>query len=204
MKKFTFLLFSLCMTTFAIAQELNVNVTVNTPNLTTVDPAVFKTLESSMQEFLTNQKWTDDVYEIDERIDINFVLTISSENSASNFSAELNVQATRPVYGSDYNTVILSHYDKDVSFTYEQYQPLQYSQGQYNGNLVSILTFYSYLAIGKDYDSFSPFGGEPYFQLAQEIVNTVPQSVANAPKSGWRSIDNKNRYWRCMIITVRG
>jgi hypothetical protein len=46
-----------------------------------------------------------------------------------------------------------------------------------------------------DYDSFSPLGGEPYYQAAQDIVNRIPPNVAsNAP--GWRSTDgNRNRYW---------
>jgi len=195
MRHYLALLFIGLLSFAGTAQELKVNVTVNSPQLQLVDPSVFKTLEGDLQEWLTNQKWTNDLYEQDERIEVNFALTITSELSANSFEAELSINSTRPVYGSNYNTILMNHYDKDISFEYEQFQPLQYSQGQYNGNLVSALTFYSYIIIGMDYDSFSPFGGEPYYQLAQEIINTVPQGVANQSNSGWKSTDNKNRYW---------
>jgi hypothetical protein len=47
-----------------------------------------------------------------------------------------------------------------------------------------------------DYDSFSPFGGDPYFTIAERIVTNVQNSGNSA--SGWRPADggkNRNRYW---------
>ncbi|RMD73937.1 MAG: DUF4835 family protein [Bacteroidetes bacterium] len=177
------------------AQELNVTVRINTPKLQLTDPAVFETLEQTIRDFMNNQRWTDDVYAEEERIKVDIVMTISEERSATSFKAELAIQAGRPVYGSTYETPLLSHLDKDVTFTYEQFQPLEFSENSFNDNLSSILSFYAYLIIGLDGDSFAPFGGEPWFQKAYDILNAVPPGVA-ASNPGWRSLDgNRNRYW---------
>lgn len=179
----------------AIAQELKVDVTINTPKLQTADPRVFETLERTIEEFMNNQKWTKDEYNQEERINLDIIFTISSELAANTFEAEMQLQSTRPVYGSTYETPLVKHQDKDITFSYVEFQPLEYSQTAYIDELSSILAFYAYIVIGMDYDSFAPFGGEPYFQQAQDIVNRIPPTVASSVK-GWRSVDgNRNRYW---------
>lgn len=189
------ILCSLILTCGLQAQELNANVKVNTQKLQTVDPKVFETLEQTLQEFLNSQKWTTDVFETEERITCNFILTIQEELSPTSFKADLAVQSSRPVYMSEYDTPLFNYIDKEVTFYYEQYQPIQYSRNQYNDNLSAVLAYYAFIILGKDYDSFSPMGGEPYFQLAQDILNSVPQSAA-ASNPGWRSVEgNRNRYW---------
>lgn len=176
-------------------QELNFTVKINTQKLQTVDPKVFETLESTMREFLNSTKWTDDVFEPEEQINCNIQLTIQEERSATSFKADLAISASRPVFGSSYETALLNHIDKDVTFVYEQFQPLQYSRNAYNDNLSQVLSFYVYIILGMDYDSFSLLGGEPYFQTAQDIVNNVPQNAA-AANPGWQSIEgNRNRFW---------
>ncbi len=188
---FALLLFS----QFVFGQELNVNVSINTPKLQTVDPKVFQTLEGALTDFLSSQKWTEEDFEPEERINVNVQLTINTELSPTSFTAELLIQATRPVYGSNYETVILNYRDKSFDFNYEQFQPIEYSATTFNDNLSSLFSFYVYMVLGLDYDSFSPFGGEEYFQFAQNILNNVPSSVANE-KKGWRALDgNRNRYW---------
>lgn len=177
------------------AQELKVKVTMNTPKLQTADPAVFQTLKQAIEEFMNNQKWTTDVFEEKERIGLDIVITISKELSANSFEAELSCQSIRPVFNSNYETPMFKHQDKDVVFTYEQFQPLDYSQTTYLNNLTSVLAYYAYIAIGMDYDSFSPLGGEPYFQAAWDIVNRIPPNVSSS-LPGWRSTENnRNRYW---------
>lgn len=195
MKKILFLVPFLMIGVFLRAQELNATVRVNVQKLQTVDPRVFETLEQTLLEFLNSQKWTNDVFELEERINCNILLTIQEERSPTSFKADLAIQASRPVYGTTYETALFNHIDKDVTFTYEQFQPLQFSQNVFNDNLSTVLSFYAYIILGLDYDSFSPLGGEPYFQIAQQILNSVPQSAA-AANPGWRSLDgNRNRYW---------
>ena len=93
----SFLSITLC------AQELNCTFTVNAPSVTDVNKQVFSTLQSAVTEFLNNQKWTELVYADNEKISCNFVLLVTSvENDV--FTCELQVQATRPVYGTSYTT----------------------------------------------------------------------------------------------------
>lgn len=177
------------------AQEIAVNLTINTPKLQTADPAIFTNMEGAINEFFANNRWTEDFYENEERINVNINMTITEEFSQREFGAEMTILASRPVYKSDYESVIFNHIDRDVKIVYEQNQPIQYNQGNYNDNLTSILSFYAYIIMGLDADTFSPMGGEDHFKTAQEIVNLVPQSVASAVK-GWTSTDNnRNRYW---------
>ncbi|MEY2949425.1 MAG: DUF4835 family protein [Saprospiraceae bacterium] len=178
-----------------IGQELNFSVKINTQKVQKADPVIFETLTQTMLEFLNNQKWTDDVFQLDEKINCNLLLTIQEEVSETGFKAELAIQSSRPVFNSNYETPLLNYIDKEVSFSYQQFQPLQFSRNTFNDNLSAILSFYVYVILGLDYDSYEPRGGENYFQIAQEIVNNIPQGVADA-NSGWRSLDgDRNRYW---------
>lgn len=195
MKKVVFIFLLICSGIQSWAQELNVQVTINTPKLESVDPNVFKTLKNSIAEFMNNQKWTDDDYLPEERINVNVTMTISREISATQFEAELAIGASRPTYGSSYETSLLTHLDKDVKFDYEEFQPLQYTKNVYSDNLVSILSFYANIIIGLDGDSFEKKGGEAYFREAQSILNQVPPNIVGA-YPGWQSIDgNRNRFW---------
>ncbi|MCR9101997.1 MAG: DUF4835 family protein [bacterium] len=170
------------------AQELEVIVRTNTQKLQQADPQIFETLASSIAEFMNNQKWTNDAFEPEERIKANILITIQEELSQVAFKADIAVQASRPVYNSNYDTPLLNYIDKGVVFTYEPFQPIQFSQNRFNDNLSSCLAFYAYIILGLDYDSFAAYGGEPYFQAAQEIVNMVPDGAA-AASPGWRAID---------------
>ena len=195
MRKLLFSLFLLLTALRLGAQELNVTVRINTQKLQSTDPKVFATLEATVREFLNTQKWTEEVFELEERINANVLITIQEEISATSFKADIAIQASRPVYGSDYETPLINHIDKGVTFFYEQFQPLQFSQNAFNDNLSSVLAFYAYIMLGLDFDSFSPYGGEPYFQAAQDILNNVTQAAA-AANPGWRSLDgNRNRFW---------
>ncbi|MFN7116775.1 MAG: DUF4835 family protein [Saprospiraceae bacterium] len=197
MKKIVLIISLLWAAQWIQAQELNATVKVNTQKVLTADPKIFGTLEQTIREFMNNQKWTDDIFEQDERIKCNLLLTITDQSPTdpNYFVAELAIQASRPIYGSNYETVTFNLIDRNINFSYEQYQPVQYSRNSYNDNLSSILSFYAYIIIGMDYDSFSPLGGEKYFQLAQEVINTLPQSLLKADQ-GWNSLsNNRNRFW---------
>ncbi len=178
------------------AQELQVNVSViTTPQVQLTDPKVFESLEQAIRDFMNNQRWTEDEFQPEEKIELSIVLTVTEDNGNGSFKAELALQSLRPVYGSTYKTPMLNQIDKDVLFQYEQFQPIEYVENNFTDNLAAILSFYAYVVLGLDYDSFAPFGGEKYFQEAQNIVNLVPESLTNT-YLGWRPKDgNRNRYW---------
>lgn len=177
------------------AQELNVNLRVSTPQIQATDPQIFKELESELNDFLNNRAFTDLTYENQERINCSFQLTIKEALDDVTFSAELSVQSSRPVFNSDYETTIINHLDRDILFTYTQGQSIQITRTSYLDNLSALLTFYGYLIIGMDYETFVPLGGEEYFNILENTVNAVPPSEAGKFK-GWRAMDgNRNRYW---------
>jgi hypothetical protein len=166
----------------ANAQELKMNVSVKIQETKTADPQLFKALERSVAEFYNKTQWTDDNYEDEEKIECDMQITIKEELSATSFTADIVIQAIRPVYGSNYSTQILNHIDKGVFFRYQELDPIQDNSEIYTDNLSSILSFYAYIILGMDYDSFSEQGGDPYFNNAKNIVTNVPSSSGD---DGW-------------------
>ena len=195
--KNTILLFLISLlSTITLGQELNIDVQVNAPRLVNADPRIFVTLEKQITEFLNNTKWTDDDYEDYERIEGSLNVTITADQNATNFTADFFFQSIRPIYNSNYKSPLLNLVDSGVSFTYNEAQPIENNTNVYVDQLSSILTYYAYMMIAFDYDSFSPLGGDPYFNLAQDVVNSIPSDNRTA-SSGWQTNGNRfNKYWR--------
>jgi hypothetical protein len=177
------------------AQELNVEVKILTPKAFTTDPQQIKDMEQAIKEFMNNQKWTDHVFEVDERIECSFQFTITEELAINNFLMDIAIQAVRPVYGSDYKTPIFNYVDKSVVVRYEPTMPLENSRQLYRNNLSSVLSYYAYLILGLDYDTFSPYGGDLYLQMSQTIVNLIPPNVSEMDKGWSGATNNRNRYF---------
>ncbi len=171
------------------AQELLATVKVATPKLQKTDPKVFKTMEQAIQDYLNSQKWTDDYFENEERIKCSFQITIKEEPSDGVYKADLAIKSTRPIYGSDQETVLFSHLDKELEFAYQEFQPIQFVANSFSDELSQALAFYAYIIIGLDYDSFSKEGGSPYFQEAGNIVSLSPRE-----NPAWNPSKSRNRY----------
>lgn len=193
MKKPGLYIILLCMTLGAVkAQDLNARVSVLAPKIQTTNKRIFQSLETAMKDFLNGHKWLAEPVQPQERIDCNFVLNITSWDGGANFTGELQVQSLRPVYGSNYNTTLLSVNDKDFEFTYTEGQTIDYSDQSFTSNLASVMAFYAYVIAGMDNDSFSHMGGTYYYNLAQAVVTNAQTS----PYKGWKAFDsNTNRYW---------
>jgi hypothetical protein len=177
----------------ATAQELNFTIKVVNPQVRTADPKLFVSLEQAVRELINSTKWTDDVYEQNERISGSIQLTIDKENSPTSFTAKMSIQVNRPIFGTDNTTPLLTHLDAEIAINYDQFQPLQYVKNNFQDNLTSTLAYYVYVVLGMNYDSFAPLGGEPYWQIAQEIYNNLPDGL----KGEWKGkeLDNQKRYW---------
>lgn len=175
-------------------QELKCNVQVVTQQIQGTNKQVFQTLQTAIYEFMNTTVWTNHVYGIDERIECNFLFNITEQLSADEFKGTLQIQSRRPVYNTNYNTVMFNYMDNDIHFRYVEFEPLQFDETQNLSNLTSILAFYAYIILGLDYDSFSFEGGTPFFQKAENIVN----NAQNAREVGWKAFEStshKNRYW---------
>lgn len=173
----------------AVSQELNCKVEVNADKVQNVNKEVFNTLQSSISDYINTQKWTEAQFSTNEKIECRLYLTINSYEEP-NISGDLQIQSLRPVYNSSYTTTIINLKDTKVDFTYELNQPLVFSDVSWEGNLTGILNFYAYLIIAMDFDTFSPNGGDPYYDKAENIVR-MAQSEG---ESGWKAFENtKNR-----------
>lgn len=185
-------------TNISTSQELNFNVSVvvqGSINSLTNDPELFRNLEKNVNEFLNTTKWTDDEYQSNERIKGNIQITITGEIAPTVFSSEIVLQTERPVYNSTYSSPMVNMIDKRMNFTWTGLQPLLKTTNTFYDNLSAILSYYSYVVIGLDYDSFSLNGGEPYFQKAQEIITSLPSNYVR--DDGWKNDDpfKRNRFW---------
>lgn len=184
-----------CILIFAQAvhsQDLNARVQILAPQLANSNQRILDILESSIKDFLNNKRWSADALQPLERIDCNFVITITDWDGNSNFKAEAQIQSNRPIYNSSYSSTILNISDKDFGFTFSEGQPLDFSELNYISNLSSLIAFYAYIITGMDYDTFSKFGGSPYFEKAQ----TVLDNAQAAPNTGWKAFENlRNRFW---------
>lgn len=202
MKKLGVVIFVLLIGLAVQAQEMRCKAIVNANQIQGIDKKVFKTLEQAMETFVNSRKWTKDTYEQNEKIDIVFSLVLSTqiEGVEGGYTGSISIQASRPVYNTNYTSSTINYVDKSVAIKYIQFQPLDFNDNRVSGsdalasNLTAILAYYTYLAIGLDYDSFSFKGGTPYFNKALNVVNNAPE---NRSISGWKASESKrrNRYW---------
>lgn len=152
--------------------------------------AVFKTLQRSLTEFVNQTTWTRRSLANNERINCSIFINITSFDNET-FSGTIQVQSSRPVFGSAMVTPIFNHNDEQFTFNYREFEPLLYSQNSYTSNLVSVVSFYIYTILGLDADTFQPQGGTQYFEEANRIVNTAQQGNM----AGWRGSDgNRSRF----------
>lgn len=175
----------------AQAQQLNCTVTVNSDKLSNANQQVFKTLENSLTEFVNKTDWTGENYKQNEKINCSMYITVLSNNS-DQFSCTIQVQSSRPIYNSSYSSPVLNYNDKDFSFRYTEFENMIFNPTAFESNLVSVVSFYSYMILGMDDDTFVLESGNPNFEVAQNISNVAQQSGYK----GWSQIDgNQNRYF---------
>ena len=190
MRKLVFLFALFLITINVNSQELNCLVNVNFDQIAGSNRQVFTTLQKSLTEFINQTKWTDRTVKSEERIDCAMTIIITSRED-NTFTATLQVQSSRPVYGSSYATPVLNLKDNDFTFKYNEFDPLIYNKNAFESNLISTIVFYTYTIIGADADTFSIYGGEPELKEAQNVMLQAQQSGL----SSWQNVVGKqNRF----------
>ncbi len=178
--------------TSCFSQELNCTVTINATQIQTSDRGIFRDMKIAIEQFMNTRKWTNDTYKVYEKINCKILLTITKMPAVGSFQATVQVQSARPVYNSNYSSLVFNFADREWEFEYIESLPMEFNDNNYTTNLTSMLAVYAYLIIGVDYDTFSELGGTPYFQKALAVVNNAQQS--NRP--GWQAQgSNRSRYW---------
>ena len=190
MKKLLVIFAVLCACNLSIAQEINCQVEVNARQTGQTNLTIFKTLENSLSEFINQKNWTGEKFKNYEKINCSIFITVTGYDSG-NFQGSIQIQSSRPVYGSAMTTPLFNFKDEQFSFQYIEYEPLKYSPNSFDSNLVSVVSYYIYTILGLDADTFSPLGGSDYFQEAEQIVSTAQRSAYQ----GWKPTDGKqSRY----------
>lgn len=180
------------------AQELNAQITVNSDKIQGTNKQVFTSLQNSLMEFVNTRKWTDANFAVSEKIECSMTIIIN-EQEDTNFKAEIQVQARRPVYNSGYVTTLLNFRDRQFDFEYIEFQPLEVMENTLTSNLTATVMFYVYLILGLDFDSFSPQGGNPFIQQAMDIVNLAQAQMG---WNGWRAFEStQNRHAVATALT---
>lgn len=175
---------------FAVsAQEFNCVVTVNSDQVSQTNQQVFKTLERSLNDFVNKNKWTNSVYKENERINAQIFITITKFES-NRFDGNIQIQSTRPVYNTSYDTSVFSYKDNQFAFEYVEFQPLVFNENVFESNLISVISYYAYVMLGLDADTFSLEGGKEHFKTAQKIVTQAQGSNS----VGWSQSDDRNRF----------
>ena len=200
MNKIILLIFLSLAVSIAHAQELNARVTVVANRVgNTVNRNTFLTLQTALNNFLNNRKWTSETYAANEKIDCNFLLNLEPTSEANVYAASLTIQAARPVFNTTYLSPIINFKDDNVLFKYVEFQILEFNENRVGGsdalvsNLTAAFAYYVNLILAFDHLSFAPKGGDIYFQKAQNIVNNAPDGRGI---SGWKAFDGiRNRYW---------
>ncbi len=173
------------------AQELKCRVEVNADLVSQTNQQVFKTLERALADFLNQTAWTELSLDEHEKIEMDLFISVTAYEN-DQFSASLQIQSYRPIYNSTYQSSLLNFKDDNFNFKYVEFQPLIFNANAFESNLVSLLSFYVYYALGMDADSFAPLGGTNYFEKAQQIAGLAQQSGF----TGWSPSDGRrNRYW---------
>lgn len=193
-KKLLLILFAAAIVIRVNSQEFKCNIQFVSQQVQGTNKQVFQTLQNAAYEFMNNRVWTNNVFAPEERIEFNMLFNITEQLSADEFTGTLQISVRRPVYNTNYNTVMFNYMDNDIHFKYLEFEPLEFDLNSHISNFTSILAYYAYVVLALDYDSFSFEGGTPYWQAAERIVD----NAQNAAESGWKPYENtshKNRYW---------
>lgn len=193
MKKAILCLVLILVSHFGFSQELNFTVIINSDRARIQNTTVFSTMKTSFEQFLNGRSWTNDEFRPEERIKGNLLITINDVPQVGVYNATVQVQTVRPVYGTNYESLLFNFADRNWNFEYIESQPLEFNRFNFLNNISSLLGYYAHIALGLDYDSFSSKGGDDFFEVANDIVNNAQQSG----RPGWvqSPTDRRNRYW---------
>jgi hypothetical protein len=193
MKKwlFTFLLF--CLVHAGFSQELDFTVIINSDRARIQNTDIFNQMKTNFEQFLNGRSWTTDEFRPEERIKGNLLITINDVPQVGYYEATVQIQTVRPIYGTNYESLVFNFVDRNWNFEYIESYPLEFNRFTFLNNISSLLAFYAHIALGLDYDSFASKGGSDFFEVANDIVNNAQQSG----RPGWlpSTSDRRNRYW---------
>lgn len=191
MRKIILIFILAAISTGLHAQELKCQVQVISRQIQKSDRSIFKEMQRTIYEFMNNTVFTEHVIKAEERIECSMVIKLSKQTGTDSYEASIQVSSSRPVFNSDYNTPIINILDDKLKFRFAPQDAIEHNVNSYTSTLSSVLTYYAYLILGYDYDTFGELSGSQFFSKASQIVSNAQSD----PSPGWRSFqdDGKNR-----------
>ncbi|MDQ0783660.1 DUF4835 family protein [Chryseobacterium sp. W4I1] len=185
MKKIISLFLLLFIYNLSFSQELLATVQINSQQLGGSNQQAYKALEKSLRDFINNTSWTGKKLQNFEKIKCNFSVVIA-ERDGNRFKGSIVIQAVRPVYNTSYESPLVNLQDQRFAFEYVENENLVFNERQFSGkNLIDVVSFYVYVILGYDADSFQSMGGTQWFSKAQQIA----QNSQNRNYEGWNVIN---------------
>ncbi len=169
----------------ARAQELNCSVNINRAALTGNEYEFLDELRTQIERYFNDRAWTNDVFDNRERIDCTVQITLIASQSLTQFSANIAVQASRPIYGTAQRSTTLLIGDDAWIFNYARGQALVYDPNRFD-SFTSVLDYYALVVLATDYDSFAPLGGQPFWDRAR-LVAELGRANQSDLGTGWSS-----------------
>ena len=188
MRNFLILLFSFLFANYISAQELNCTITVNADQVNQTNRQIFGTLERALNDFVNKSQWTNRIYKDNEKVNARMFITVT-DYASDRFSANIQIQSSRPVFNTSYESPIFNYKDNQFNFQYIEFEPLVYNPNVFDSNLVGVISYYVYIILGLDADTFALEGGTEFYKEAQQIVTQAQGSSF----SGWRQTASDNR-----------
>jgi len=181
----------------SFSQEFMINVTIDATQIPDMQPSVTTDMKQAITRFINDRKWTNDDYQQNEKIRGNFAISLTGQPSPYNYNATLQVQLTRPVYGTSYETILINFFDKNFNFDLQVGQPLNYNDNTFTSNLTAMIAFYANVMLALDYDSFGKLSGQQYVEKAYSIANISVEAgggwlTSGDPNNRFALIDNLN------------
>jgi len=188
MRNFLILLFILLFANIISSQEVNCTITLNADQVNQTNRQIFGTLERALNDFVNKSQWTNKIYKENELVNARMFITVT-DYSSDRFSANIQIQSSRPVFNTSYESPIFNFKDNQFNFQYIEFQPLVYNPNVFDSNLVGVISYYIYIILGLDADTFALEGGNEFYKKAQQIVTQAQSSNF----SGWRQTASDNR-----------
>ena len=192
MRKVFIALLQLFIVTNAVAQELQVKVSINSSQVEGSDKSVFENLQQTLEQWMNDKQWTELQFQKNERINVTFNITVQKYDKGNNrFTCTAMIQANRPVYNSAYTTTLYNNKDGDFNFDFVQFDQLNFREEVIDNQLTALMAYYAYLIIGLDLDSFGPMAGTEILQRCMNLTN----NAQDLGFPGWKAFeDSRNRF----------
>ena len=198
----TFILLNIALLSYS--QDVIASISVSSRSVEGTDRAIYDAMQKSLNDMVNSRSWTPYQLKLNERLRIRLIINVTERRSDTEFDADINVAMSRIIYNTNYESPILNFIDKRLHFYYNQFEPLEFLETTYTNNLVSVVAYYIYYALGLQFDTFQPSGGQDFFSKASNVVRTAQSSR----ELGWNSQDgDKSRFWLTEYImspTYRG